>query len=1200
MDKNLIEKAEEPSEANVKKLVEETIQKWLLLQKTVKEEITLEEIINKQQQTDNDKLKQYFRDFYDLKIKSRKIFEDIRNIKITDESKKPKAKQYYIEKDDDKVLSQAGEPIKNLLFLFRNNYDYITKLISLIDYQDEKEQIESLVELFCNQFYDNILIPNPEQEELLILIYKLLEEEITPMNSASIDEFMHDSTFLGKFISSFMKRQELNVFLAILLNPMIASIENQNDSCLDMSLFSIQNYLNKERDRDKEEKGKKKENKGKIIPKNKDKDFEIKNSFDEIITEDNIFKNIPKTKIQFKKNLQIEAEKAEENRRANYDMDTMEPENEAEKLKLAVILSSSSKNDEDKIEYNKEYEEELNQEKLTKKLKEAKDKNLKDFYEHQLEQINNDPNIFSNNGLIDVLNEQCFINDKNLIMTKYKNNFLFIQKKVDTIIQALIDKIASIPYTVRCISKIISLLISKKFPLLSKYLQNAFIGKFIFNKCIFPVLSLENKNVVENIIFSLDTKKCLNVIISVLSTANKCLLYNCNTDTEKTIFNYYLMEIIPILNKFYEKLIDIELPKTLNDLVSRTKDRLEENNEGKMFSFRRRQVLSNETPCPSKTLKYSPTPLYDYFNENSDEIMQIQCICFSLSDIFFIINLINKDVESFRELPKYEYFRKTVERIQDEEYKLDKQLAEETTNRRFFVIYKEEKNSQIEKLFRQKNKKIDENNTLESDLIRLKIKDSIKKILKGLNVLNNKDYSYLNMATSNEKFLQAIHYTLEDILEFSENDNSIPLNWYGQFIINNKQSLDKSYLENDLEKLYEELYNEETNILNELKSYSSILITRDGMNLRCAEKILEKTKNDQRRIIKAKKLQKIENFIEKDVTEVCIKINEKNDKIENDKSGLKGLFGKKEGKNEPFSYVSIVDLKNCPHKNIAFMNAVEGQKKVKNVKAHADTVNDFISKFYIRKKDFANEAKKSELRLLNKFITEDIQTGEATHEVFKAFNDYMELLKVHIKEKGKYLESSDEKELDEFTNKIEEHIMRKIYKFVYPEESLKEDIKFYKRTKSLDWITPEHLEIKKIFINQLSLAILCIKKMDEAKSVLEKIRCIQNSFTNINNLIKFSSGKDKDAGQDETTPIFQYVVLKAHPKRMYSNLNYIYCFFDMVHGGQFAFLVTQLQSAVTFIENLNAEMLRMNKEEFNKNVKEAETKFELKDKNKNK
>ena len=293
-------------------------------------------------------------------------------------------------------------------------------------------------------------------------------------------------------------------------------------------------------------------------------------------------------------------------------------------------------------------------------------------------------------------------------------------------------------------------------------------------------------------------------------------------------------------------------------------------------------------------------------------------------------------------------------------------------------------------------------------------------------------------------------------------------------------------------------------------------------------KILEKTKNDQRRIIKAKKLQKIANFIEKDNTEVFIKINKKNDKLENDKAGLKGRFGKKEGNNKSFSYISIVDLKNCV-KGIAFMNNIEGQK-AKFANAHADNVNGFISKFYIRKEDIPNEAQKSEKRLLNKFITEDIQNGEATHEVYKVFNDYMELLKIHIKEKEKSLEIKNEKEINQFTNKIEEHIMRKIYKYVYPEEPLKEDYNFYKRTKILEWIRPENLEIKKLFINQLSLAILYIKKMDEEKSVLEKIRCIQNSFTNINNLIKFSGGKDKDAGQDETTPIFQYVVYELIQK----------------------------------------------------------------------
>ena len=232
-----------------KRLVEETIQKWLLLQKTVKEEITLEEIIIKQQQDDFNKLKNYFKDFYEYKLQTRKAYEDIRNLKLGGENaKNDEIKEFYIEEKIETVLLQLVQPITNLLFLFRNNSDYIIKLISLIDpNQDEPEQIESLVELFCNQFYDNILIPNPEQEELLILVYKLFKHEIATMNSASIDEFLHDSTFLGKFMSSFTKKPDLNNFLSILLNPMISSIENKSDDdCLNMSLFAIQNFIRKD------------------------------------------------------------------------------------------------------------------------------------------------------------------------------------------------------------------------------------------------------------------------------------------------------------------------------------------------------------------------------------------------------------------------------------------------------------------------------------------------------------------------------------------------------------------------------------------------------------------------------------------------------------------------------------------------------------------------------------------------------------------------------------------------------------------------------------------------------------------------------------------------------------------------------------------------------------------------------------------
>ena len=447
---------DDQSELKKEELAEKIIQKWLTLQKTIKEEITLEDVIISQQKSDFNLLKDYFKEYYTAKLNIRKTFDDIRKLNQNDFKN---IKELNIEENIDKVLTQACEPIKNLLFLFRNNYNYIIKLVSLIEESDEEEQIESLVQLFCNQFYDNILIPNPEQEELLLLIYKLFTEEIAPMNSALIDDFLNESSFLGKFCSTYMKRQEFKQYLSMLINPLILSIENENNECLDMSLISIRDF---------------------IRTKFKDKRSNKNNINDNINYENILFSEIPKTKIIFKKNTELELELEEESQRKNNN-DLKDEKNNINEINI--------KDNNEEIKYNEEYKEDLTLEKLNNKISHEKNQDLKDLYLYQLEQINMDFNIFSNQGLLEVLDEKCFEEYKKSIVVKYKSNFLFIQKKIDFLLQSLIDKVSTIPYTVRCICKIIYLLISKKFPLLPKYLRNAFVGKFIFEKSIFQVLS---------------------------------------------------------------------------------------------------------------------------------------------------------------------------------------------------------------------------------------------------------------------------------------------------------------------------------------------------------------------------------------------------------------------------------------------------------------------------------------------------------------------------------------------------------------------------------------------------------------------------------------------------------------------------------------------------------------------------------------
>ena len=1091
---------------------EKIIQKWLKLQKIIKEEITLEEVISKQQLDDFEFLKRYFIEYYGTKLASRKEFEDIKKLSknlIFDD------KKIVIEKDMDRILLDNNEPVKNLMFLFRDNYDYITKLVSLIEETDKSENVESLVELFCNQFYDNILIPNPEQEELLLLIYKLLEEEITPMDSASIDEFLDDSSFVGKFISSYMKRHEIKVYLNLLLNPVIISIENQGKKCLDMSLINIYNDI-------------KEQNKFSNFANNK------KRNSDKYET--NLFKRIPRTSIYFKNKNVLENEKEIQSN---------------ENLTISSFLNNNNSE-----ELNPEYDGELTQDKIIEKIRNEEKNEMKDFYLYQLEQITDDQDLFTNVGLRQVLNDPYFQDNKIAIIDKYKKNFLYIKDRIDNLLQSLIDKITTIPYTVRCICKVISLLMNKRFPLLPKYLKNSFIGKFIFDKCIFPVLGLENKNVIDSRIFSLSTKKCLDVIINVISNANRCILYNTNTDTEKTIFNYYLIEIIPLLNEFYEKLMDIKLPKALDLLMENVILKIEKNEENKISRFQRKNmkkknIITQQIEQKKEIIKIEKEISYDYFKENSDEILHLESICFSLEDVLFIIKLIERNTKLFENMPKYNLFIKSYERIKSSEYQLEQKVKNNPGGRRFFIVFKDEKNNQLDKILNKMKNKMPSffSGNQDSELILKCIKFCIKTILNGFNLLNNKDYSYLNNAVTSNKFFSAIRHTLDDQGEFSENHNKIPLVWYGQYINNNKRALDKTYKENDFEKLYNEIYNDECNLLNELKSFSSTIIARDGMNLRCAEKLLDKAKYDLEDIVEAKKFLKIEKFIDTEKIEVCIQINKN---IEDKNLPEKDIPPK----------INIINIEECNLQE-AGHHMENGKKKASS---HAIYIKDFINFFSEDPWDGDTYNKNEKPK---EFVIQDILNGNRKNKIYKTMKMYMEIVKNKIKNPiinvGLF---NDKDNCNEISEKIEDHILRQIYNNVFPKSFGKDEI-FYSKTEQLENIKPDQLEIKKIYSNQLGVAISRISKIDEGKSVMDKLNYIMDAHSSINNIIKFSSGKNDDSGQDETTPLFNYVVLKAKPKRMYSNINYIKCFLqDSDLSDYKGFLLSQIESSTSFVEEL--------------------------------
>ena len=66
------------------KEIDATINKWLNLQKIVKESQSLENIISQENEGKIEQMKKHINDFYDLKLKARKLYKDIKFIKLSE------------------------------------------------------------------------------------------------------------------------------------------------------------------------------------------------------------------------------------------------------------------------------------------------------------------------------------------------------------------------------------------------------------------------------------------------------------------------------------------------------------------------------------------------------------------------------------------------------------------------------------------------------------------------------------------------------------------------------------------------------------------------------------------------------------------------------------------------------------------------------------------------------------------------------------------------------------------------------------------------------------------------------------------------------------------------------------------------------------------------------------------------------------
>ena len=103
-----------------------------------------------------------------------------------------------------------------------------------------------------------------------------------------------------------------------------------------------------------------------------------------------------------------------------------------------------------------------------------------------------------------------------------------------------------------------------------------------------------------------------------------------------------------------------------------------------------------------------------------------------------------------------------------------------------------------------------------------------------------------------------------------------------------------------------------------------------------------------------------------------------------------------------------------------------------------------------------------------------------------------------------------------------------------------QDLAFYLRLKTLDWVTYDHLKITPAMrvSGMWDIAAKILKQVDKLKTASEKL----DKILECNRIITKSYSLVLDANQtitlDDVYPIVIYILIKAAPRRIISNIRY--------------------------------------------------------------
>ena len=1139
-----------------------TFQKIIKLQEDLKIISSIKKQFEGNRRKMIDKIFQGCYNYYKNIINMKKIFD------YCSHNEPEKIYEYNLltEKQAKDALGNNYNYLFQFFFFLRSDNNLMIKLLENIG----KEDYDDISDFLVNFCYEDTIKYSFIQEDLLILIYLLLEKYIINSNldintnKKSYEDYyslLIKNNILNKIFISLTRKEDVRNYLYNILSEMILYID-KFDIYLSVDIAEIHDIMKK--------------NKAKTNPDNcsiKNRQYTLSsttlNSYLKSLKnslKNNNIKNsailshkstiISNSTILNKKESEINEEEKEEKEKKDdinnsnlnlYINQNIDP-NSLDKF--FIETDTTLEYMEKKLEEYEAYKEEKLDEN-NNNIIEA----MKEYLNIQINEIKNDENkleAYSNFVLINSLNSQKTIlkeeSEFNFLVNYIKTSYQDIIEIISSFLTKIKQNINSIPFIIKYISNIIDILLKYKYPNMSIFNKYIFKINFFFGNIIIPILEnpFYNGIITTNIISDINILN-LRLIASIFKLIISGKLFYVGVKPCMTIFNKFIIEILPQMFEIIQNIeSNFKLPEITKELISSIKDM---NNINRKIN-------------------------YNYFFENTEEKFQIQSICFSYTNAVNII----KALEKINKTIKYD--KNNIKEIIDyiiknaEKYKflfINALLNQKKEINNFIYISKIEYLPSLEARM---------NSILKDNFISINPPKKEK--------MKEEEISRFKRCLSEVlTYTNLIHR--EDIPTFTE-------------IKSNKYIYDLNLIEKLLKKLEKKRYDEIMGKNSENIVEEKNIVLNPDFKSEILPKILLKIKDEIMINSYDEYLQRILyccSYIQLHIEllpEKYILNNYKNLFIELIKDTEDNVHILR---NNILNQLNI-KIKDSLKTNLiisSIHNQIKNLEKLKCIQYLYNKMEfpyffevKYSLKGIIKSITFIEDTENLSLNKINELIP-DFNKCENIENIFefqesvnmdKALDDFFIKLKKLIK-KEKIIKKYSPEETLNISYDLVDFICGIIYNKIFPKKKSKLDSKFYKKCLRLQFIKPENLVEDKNIINE-NLCEECLKYINDIEQKItpgEKIKCFGKAFSILQNSIKFSSGKS-DLGVDDSIKPLIYVMIKAKPQNIFSNYNYCRIYLDKeLSKKQYGAILTQIGMIINIIKDMKyTELFNVTEEQF--------------------